>query len=198
MRRYPRPRHPWRGYTLVEVVLAIGILMALAALAFGIAGPARERARVAVCTSQMRQIGQAFAMYFADYDAIEPRVGARLQYWQVGLMPRSRANAFIMGYGIRRLIHCPSEVRPVPPGYEYIYSVPAWHLSAEAAGPEYLAAKGTRFPLVICGCHNDGKYPDEPVGVPEWHPFRLHVLRYDQSLSWTTIRADNKVTRFLL
>lgn len=56
-----------RGYTLIEVLLVIGILATLAAIVYVLLGPAREKGKQVVCISNLRQIGQAVIMYRSDW-----------------------------------------------------------------------------------------------------------------------------------
>jgi prepilin-type N-terminal cleavage/methylation domain-containing protein len=57
-----------RAFTLVELLVVIAIIAILAALLFPSFARARESARSITCTSNLRQIGMALAMYRQDYD----------------------------------------------------------------------------------------------------------------------------------
>jgi type II secretory pathway pseudopilin PulG len=52
--------------------VVIAIIAILAAILFPVFAQARERARTAVCTSNVRQIGMAIKMYIQDYDETYP------------------------------------------------------------------------------------------------------------------------------
>ena len=54
------------GFTLVELLVVIGVLMVLVALLLPTLGLAREKAIQANCLSNLRQIGAAFALYEAE------------------------------------------------------------------------------------------------------------------------------------
>jgi prepilin-type N-terminal cleavage/methylation domain-containing protein/prepilin-type processing-associated H-X9-DG protein len=60
------------AFTLIELLVVIAIIAILAAILFPVFAQARERARTAVCTSNVRQIGMAIKMYVQDYDETYP------------------------------------------------------------------------------------------------------------------------------
>jgi prepilin-type processing-associated H-X9-DG protein len=53
---------------LIELLVVIAIISVLAAILFPVFAQAREKARQAACSSNLRQIGLAFGMYVQDYD----------------------------------------------------------------------------------------------------------------------------------
>lgn len=57
-----------RAFTLVELLVCIGIMALLAAILFPVFATSRERGRRAVCASNLRQIGLAWTQYAQDYD----------------------------------------------------------------------------------------------------------------------------------
>ncbi len=61
-----------RGFTLIELLVVIAIIAILAAILFPVFAQAREAARKASCSSNLRQIGTAFQMYAQDYDELLP------------------------------------------------------------------------------------------------------------------------------
>lgn len=60
------------GFTLVELLVVIAIVTLLAALLFPVFAQVRGKARATVCLSNLRQAGNAFAMYAQDYDGLYP------------------------------------------------------------------------------------------------------------------------------
>ncbi len=67
-----------QGFTLIELLVVIAIIAILAAILFPVFARARDRARQASCTSNMRQIGLAAMMYAQDYDETLP---AHYNFW---------------------------------------------------------------------------------------------------------------------
>ncbi|MEZ8216725.1 prepilin-type N-terminal cleavage/methylation domain-containing protein [Candidatus Fervidibacteria bacterium JGI MDM2 SSWTFF-3-K9] len=61
MRRLQR-----KGLTLVELLIVVAIIAALAALLFPVFQSVRERAYIASCTSNLKQLYNALQMYEED------------------------------------------------------------------------------------------------------------------------------------
>lgn len=71
--RYRR-RHPnSRGFTLVELLVVIGIIALLIAILMPALSKARKQGQWAVCLSNMRQIGQGLLMYANENRGYIPR-----------------------------------------------------------------------------------------------------------------------------
>ncbi|MGC9318961.1 MAG: DUF1559 domain-containing protein [Armatimonadota bacterium] len=67
-----------RGFTLIELLVVIAIIAILAAILFPVFARAREKARQASCSSNLKQLGTAAMMYLQDYDERFPGHGC---YW---------------------------------------------------------------------------------------------------------------------
>ena len=57
-----------RGFTLIELLVVIAIIAILAAILFPVFARAREKARQASCSSNVKQLALGLLMYAQDYD----------------------------------------------------------------------------------------------------------------------------------
>lgn len=60
------------GFTLIELLVVIAIIAILAAILFPVFARTRERARIAQCSSRLKQIGTAMELYRTDFDGRMP------------------------------------------------------------------------------------------------------------------------------
>jgi len=65
---------PRSGFTLVELLVVIGVIAVITAMMFPVFAKAREKARTVVCASNLKQLGNALDMYTQDYDELLPGV----------------------------------------------------------------------------------------------------------------------------
>jgi len=73
------------GYTLVEILVVLGIIALLAGILLPAFAAVRGGARSASCAANLRQLGQAMAMYTSDWDryprGLDPADKATPQIW---------------------------------------------------------------------------------------------------------------------
>ena len=63
-----------RGFTLIELLVVIAIIAILAAILFPVFARAREKARMASCQSNLKQLALGILMYAQDYDSYKRRI----------------------------------------------------------------------------------------------------------------------------
>jgi prepilin-type N-terminal cleavage/methylation domain-containing protein/prepilin-type processing-associated H-X9-DG protein len=90
-----------RGFTLVELLVVMAVMVLLAAILFPALATVREQARKATCLSNLQQLGKAQLLYLQDWDERFPdwiqdrRPGsmAPYSYWTERLQPYTHSAA---------------------------------------------------------------------------------------------------------
>ncbi len=72
-----------RGFTLVELMVAIGIIAVLAGLLFPVFKTVRDKGKVTLCSNNLQQLGLGFQQYLQDYQQRYPG-GGQYQEWANG------------------------------------------------------------------------------------------------------------------
>jgi prepilin-type N-terminal cleavage/methylation domain-containing protein len=102
-----RPRRP-AGFTLVELLVVIGIIAVLLAILLPVTKRVREQAQLTACKSNLRQIGQAFQMYANDNKDHFPdpvTTGNYTYRMRPGFRTAGDAGALPEVYGIAAVFH---------------------------------------------------------------------------------------------
>jgi prepilin-type N-terminal cleavage/methylation domain-containing protein/prepilin-type processing-associated H-X9-DG protein len=66
------PVRSQRGFTMIELLVVVAVIVILVAILFPVFEQAQESARRASCQSNLKQMGTAFKMYLSDYDGYFP------------------------------------------------------------------------------------------------------------------------------
>jgi prepilin-type N-terminal cleavage/methylation domain-containing protein/prepilin-type processing-associated H-X9-DG protein len=121
------------GYTLVELLVVIGIIAVLISVLLPALSRAREAARQIKCLANLLQLGNAFAMYYNENRGAFPSCATApfsadwWIYWFEGHDLRDSAIArYLSRPALPDFFRCPSDDltgRPDDPGYPYSYTV---------------------------------------------------------------------------
>ena len=68
-----QPRRPRAGFTLVELLVVIGIVAVLAGILLPVLSSVRRKAALVGCMSNLRQLSQALALYVNDFGDYFPQ-----------------------------------------------------------------------------------------------------------------------------
>ena len=128
----PEPRRHTRAFTLVELLVVIGIVAVLIAILLPVLSRARAQANRVACLSNIRQLGGAILMYCNDNQGHFPTCAyaAGLAYayypddwihWQANRKLEDSAIAKYVGReeNLKRLLQCPADTsdgRKTSPG----------------------------------------------------------------------------------
>jgi prepilin-type N-terminal cleavage/methylation domain-containing protein/prepilin-type processing-associated H-X9-DG protein len=146
----------WRGFTLVELLVVIGVLALLAGLLFPVLSEARHAARRSGCVSNLKQLGVAFALYASDYDEMLPEAGGSRESvaaWIDYDSPDQRGGIYPyvrqFSQSGASVYRCPSG-QPDTSGYQSVSSTYAMN--------DYLRPWHGRYPADV---------PHEPLGLAQ-------------------------------
>lgn len=88
----PNARH---AFTLVELLVVIAIIAILAAILFPVFAQSREKARQTTCLSNLKQLGNALAIYSQDFDETMMTTQLGERRWPQLLTPYVKERAFV-------------------------------------------------------------------------------------------------------
>src|SRR5437762_2546340 len=96
-----------RAFTLIELIVVIGVIAMLAAILFPVFAQARRAARKTSCQSNLRQLGMAFHLYAQEYDERLPPYLTPVKYQGVWWRYPPLLQPYIQS---RHLLACPDDV----------------------------------------------------------------------------------------
>jgi prepilin-type processing-associated H-X9-DG protein len=148
-------RHPGRqrggGFTLAEVLVVCGMIAMLSSLLLPVVGKARSAANATRCLSNLREMGNGWAMYTAT------NRGHLMGYtWKVPTAPDLAWHAYWPGqletFGVHgESLVCPSASEPIPTSASKGYGTAIYSWSGK------YAANGTAIKL-NANLYRDGSY----------------------------------------
>ncbi len=172
-------RQAGHGLTLIETVVMLGVVALLGAIIFALLSPVRERTRQAVCASHLHQLGQALALYRADYGM----GGCQSAYG----FPPSVQRLYPRYVSTLDLFRCPNDVRGYP--VSYVYQV--WR----DTDPVYVPVTGSTYSAPPW-CQLFARRSDDYPIMADPHHATPQERRFGPRL-WFVLRTDGRVERVL-
>ncbi len=125
-------RSSFRAFTLVELLVVIGIISVLIAMLLPALNKARQQAKVVACASQERQIGLALLMYAQDNKGWFPRVrwATPEQLKDESTGAYKNPASFTPYLKSAAVLNCPGEAQATHDAYHGYYGNPDYYMGS--------------------------------------------------------------------
>ncbi|MCE5237545.1 DUF1559 domain-containing protein [bacterium] len=155
-----------KGFTLIELLVVIAIIAILAAILFPVFAKAREKARQASCTSNVKQLALGLIMYAQDYDERMPYFpygpDPWLYTWPITIQP------YVKNW---QALQCPSNPHTSDMSY-HGQTYPGW--------PDYAVSNYWHRASVFLG---QSQYPASHYLIAE----ACHFVLGDYRIAWPRV-----------
>ena len=169
---------PPRGFTLVELLVVIGIIAVLIALLLPLTKRARESAQLTACQSNLRQIGAAMQMYANENKDKFPdgiTTGNFAYRVRPGLVSVNQAGALVETYGMAAVLHGIAPQQDLSQGLPR----PARYIASDSevwvcpSQPERMAAYRNTYAFHLRDDVNSAYRSRNPNTIMVWDNFTL-------------------------
>ncbi len=203
------PNRPASGFTLIELLTVIAIIGILAAILIPTVGAVRDRARNAVCQSNLRQWHGALMMFVNDHEERLPLGyhAATDRHWHhfLGLyMDYNFVSTFLdrepSPHTDDTVASCPSHEADHPHGPHYI----SYAINTAATGSNFTSTPSAQVPYMPTGNAMSAVEPNTIIfadSIANWHlrhtptrnPTRFQELNYRHNGRANTILLSGGV-----
>ncbi len=166
------------GFTLIEILIVIAIIVILAAILFPVFASSREKARAASCLSNYHQVGIAIQMYAQDFDDKTPANGGSFGGLIQDSVPYIHTSSVFV---------CPDDYDRDEEGRAGSYRVPSLYqgkpLSCGWTNP-YVANDVTTASTTTLSYEAEQDFAQAPIVPTYRHSNGTQVLFFDGHAKW--------------
>ena len=166
------------GFTLIEMLVVLGIIALLAALLFPVYSKVRENARAASCLSNYHQIGLAIQMYAQDDSNHTPANGGSFRGLIADCQPYTHSTA---------IFTCPDDYDRVDEGRAGSYRMASLYqglpLSCGWSDP-YTPAVIAEPTTTTLAYEAEKDFAESPIIATYRHRDGTQILRFDGHAKW--------------